>query len=42
MIKNTPGFHSVGELETEQYIKLNKINKYEKKIPEMPIDKYYL
>jgi glycosyltransferase involved in cell wall biosynthesis len=22
MIKNTPGFHSVGELETEQYIKL--------------------
>ena len=26
LIKNTPGFHSVGELETEQYIKLG-INK---------------
>ena len=22
LIKNTPGFHSVGELETEQYVKL--------------------
>ena len=31
-----------GLTETEQYIELNKINKYEKKIPEMPIDKYYL
>lgn len=26
MIKNTPGFHSVGELETEQYIKLGISN----------------
>jgi len=35
-------YQNEGLTETEQYIELNKINQYEKKIPEMPIDKYYL